>query len=258
MIPRLTEAAPSTEHIAGLAGLIKQYGMEVIIVAVFIILFIFLFRYIIDSNKKMYERITEMQDNMLKMMKEYIKETSDTIQNKTENVLEIFIKLDMAMKDVMTSTKLKLDCDRLAVYAFHNGTHASHGFPFFKVTCISEQIKRASILKPTLKDQVAIPLAMFDKSLYDVYTHGHLIIKDTEADKDKYPTLTALFRNNHAKAAIMVAIYNSKNEILGIAMAEYANEIEDDDMANCIKEELIQVAINLAPIMEYSNYQEKV
>ena len=126
-----------TKHIAGLAGMIKQYGMEVVIVAVFILLFIMLFKFILDNNNKMYKRITDMQDNMIQILKDYIKETSDnTRQNKSENVLEIFIKLDTSMKDILTSTKLKLDCDRLAVYAFHNGTHASHGFPFFKITCI--------------------------------------------------------------------------------------------------------------------------
>jgi len=252
------EQTSDVQYVAGLAGLIKQYGMEVIIVAVFIMLFVLLFRSIISNNNKMYDRITVMQDEMTKTLKELIKEAADKQQNKTENVLEIFIKLDSAMKDILTHSKLKLDCERLSVYAFHNGTRASHGFPFFKVSCISEQIKVASKTKPVLKEQVAIPLAVFDKSLYQLYDHGYLIIKDTAEIKEEFPSLFSMLKNNAIKSMIMVAIYNSKNEILGVTMSEYADELNDDDMVDFIREELVDVAIKLAPIMEYSNYQDKV
>lgn len=246
------------QHVAGLAGLIKQYGMEVIIVAVFIMLFVLLFRSIISNNNKMYDRITVMQDEMTKTLKELIKEAADKQQNKTENVLEIFIKLDSAMKDILTHSKLRLDCERLSVYAFHNGTRASHGFPFFKVSCISEQIKVASKTKPVLKEQAAIPLAVFDNSLYQLYDHGYLIIKDTAEIKEEFPALFSMLKNNMIKSMVMVAIYNSKNEILGVTMAEYADALGDDDMVDFIRNELVEVAIKLAPIMEYSNYQDKV
>ncbi|MBR2212989.1 MAG: hypothetical protein IJ889_00975 [Eubacterium sp.] len=253
----LLNQTSDVQHVAGLAGLIKQYGMEVIIVAVFIMLFVLLFRSIISNNNKMYDRITVMQDEMTKTLKELIKEAADK-QQKTENVLEIFIKLDSAMKDILTHSKLRLDCERLSVYAFHNGTRASHGFPFFKVSCISEQIKVASKTKPVLKEQVAIPLAVFDNSLYQLYDHGYLIIKDIAEIREEFPALFSMLKNNTIKSMVMVAIYNSKNEILGVAMAEYANELVDDNMVDFIRNELVEVAIKLAPIMEYSNYQDKV
>jgi len=250
------EQTSDVEKVAGLAGLIKQYGMDVVIVAVFILLFVFLFRSTISNNNKMYDRITVMQDEMTKTLKELIKEATEKQEHKTENVLEIFIKLDSAMKDILTHSKIKLDCERLSVYAFHNGTRASHGFPFFKVSCISEQVKIASKTKPVLKEQIAIPLAVFDDSLYELYDHGYLIIDDIIKIKDDFPALYGMLRNNAIKSAIFVAIYNSKNEILGVAMAEYANELEDDSMIEVIRNELVDVAIKLAPIMEYSNYQE--
>ena len=243
----LLNQTSDVQHVAGLAGLIKQYGMEVIIVAVFIMLFVLLFRSIISNNNKMYDRITVMQDEMTKTLKELIKEAADK-QQKTENVLEIFIKLDSAMKDILTHSKLRLDCERLSVYAFHNGTRASHGFPFFKV----------SKTKPVLKEQVAIPLAVFDNSLYQLYDHGYLIIKDIAEIREEFPALFSMLKNNTIKSMVMVAIYNSKNEILGVAMAEYANELVDDNMVDFIRNELVEVAIKLAPIMEYSNYQDKV
>lgn len=258
MINYLLEAtAPTTEEVSGIVKLVKEYGMEVCIVAVFILLFIFLLKFVIDSNNKMYDNLAKLQEDTLQMLKNELKGIQTTVDiPKPQNVLEIFVQLDSSIKDIIRDVKTKFDCDRIAVYAFHNGTHASHGFPFFKITCISEQVKRGSGVMPSMKDQIALPLSIFDDSLYDIYKIGHVEVADIETVKDTYPVIYNMAKYDNIKSGSGVAIFSNDNDILGIILVEY-KAIKTPEELEKIKEELIEVSSNLAPIMDYSNYQNK-
>lgn len=252
----LNQISNTTEEVSGLAKVIKEYGMEVCIVAVFITLFIFVIKFIIDYTNKTSDRLAKLQEEIVNMLKEEIKELQPEPQPKNVNVLEIFVQLDSAIKDIIRDVKIDFDCDRISVYAFHNGTHSSHGFPFFKMTCISEQVKRGSGVMPSLKDQIALPLSMFDNCLYDIYKIGHVEVSDIEDIKETYPVIYNMANKNNIKSGCGVSIFNPDNDILGIILVEYKNKITKKDLED-IKIKLIDVAKHLSPIMDYSNYQNK-
>lgn len=245
----------TTEEVSGIAKIIKEYGMEVCIIAVFVILFVFLIKYIIDSTNKTNDRLAKLQEDIVTMLKEEIKEIQPE-QPKKVNVLEIFVELDSAIKDILRDVKIEFDCDRISVYAFHNGTHSSHGFPFFKITCISEQVKRGSGVMPVLKDQIALPLSMFDNSLYDIYKIGHVEVSDTEEIKDTYPIIYNMAIKNSIKSGSAVAIFSPDNDILGVILVEYKTKKTKKELED-IKNKQIDVAKRLSPIMDYSNYQNR-
>ena len=62
--------------------------------------------------------------------------------------------------------------------------------------------------------------------------------------------------HNNIKSGSGVAIFNNDNDILGIILVEYKVAKTDEELEK-IKTDLIDVAISLAPIMDYSNYQDK-
>ena len=255
----LLETTPaSVEEVSTIAKLIKEYGMEVCIVAVFILLFVFMLKFVVDTNNKTYDRLSKFQEDIMQMLKDELKDMQQEEHKpeKPQNILEIFVQLDSSIKDVLRDIKMELDCDRISVYAFHNGTHSSHGFPFFKITCISEQVKRGSGVMPVLKEQIALPLSLFDNCLYDIYKTGHVEVSDIENIKETYPVIYNMASHNNIKSGSGVAIFNNDNDILGIILVEYKVAKTDEELEK-IKTDLIDVSISLAPIMDYSNYQDK-
>lgn len=248
----------SVNEVSTFAKIIKEYGMEVVIVAVFIGLFILMMKYLIKVNDQNTERLNKLQEEMLQMMKNELAEMKTVAQphqEKSQNILEIFVQLDSSIRDIITEIRATLDCDRISVYAFHNGTHASHGFPFFKISCITEQVKRASGVMAVMKDQIAIPLSMFDDFFYDLYKLGHVEVEDIDKIKDKYPMVYSLLAKNNIHSASTVAIFNSNNDILGIILVEY-KDIKSEYELDVVKGELIKISSNLAPILDYSKYQK--
>lgn len=248
----------SINEVSTFAKIIKEYGMDVVIIAVFLILFIIIMKYVMNINTQTTERLNKLQEEMLKMMRDEMTEMKTVVntKEKSQNILEIFVQLDSSIKDILTDIKVTLDCDRISVYAFHNGTHASHGFPFFKISCITEQVKRGSGVMPVLKDQIAIPLSMFDNYFYDLYKSGHVEVGDIEHIKEIYPMVFSLLLKNNVHSGSCVAIFNNNNDILGFILAEY-KETKTDYELEVIKKELIDISSSLAPIMDYSKYQQE-
>ena len=149
------------QEIGLLSKYIQEYGPLIVILAIFLCIVFAIVMYLINTNKKSIQSNTEIATTVAKMLEEELKKNSKSSDQKhysERNIVNIFMELNKTLKTECEHTMKKSNSDRSAIYVFHNGTHASHGLPFFKLTCISETISKNSNANIKIGDHSSVPL----------------------------------------------------------------------------------------------------
>ena len=245
----------NTDEIEKYADMIKNYGPATVIIAVFIFVFLSILLVIVKNTLSVNKQIMKQQEELLeKMMEE--KDNKDKVQIpvKEKNIIEVFVKIDDSIKNILRKISDNIDADRLSVYVFHNGVYSSHGLPFFKASCISEITKGCEIAKK-VNVHNNLPLSIFDDIIKALYKDGKLSMPTMKFIKNKYPAVYNMMIEAHTKSASIVAIYDNDGNILGGIVAEFVEEKEESELES-ITEVLSKEAPYLSPILEFSDYRD--
>ena len=245
----ITTTTDPVNEIEAYASFIDSYGVAAVILGFFIFVFLIVLSAIVYSNKKSTNQLLKQQQMLLDQL---IKQKdSNGHVKKEKNIVKTFLKIDEGIHDILKAISDHLTADRVSVYVFHNGSYSSHGLPFFKVSCISEVIKKGSGVTLKSKAHTCLPLNMFNTSIQRLSDDGQLIIKNIEESESEYPVLFNMLKVAKIQSAVGVAIYDNDNNILGVLIAEFRR----DNSENIEKatEELIAKTEYLSPILEYSN-----
>lgn len=245
------------DDIGKLAGFIQQYGPLIVILAVFLLLFLTIFAYTINANKKAIESDREMNKQLVtSILNDYFAKTAKVVEgNKNydeKNIVNIFVKLNKALKNVCESTCRKTNSDRTAIYVFHNGSQASHGLPFFKLTCISEWVSKNSNSNIKMAEHTALPLNLFDNIIQGLYENSEYRII---LDKSKDPGDMLFLKNTKIKDCFFIPIYDDDNNMMGFIFNGY-NTVRDNIDIEKEKESLAELASTAKPVIEFSKCQD--
>lgn len=247
------------DQIQKISKIINDYGPATVILAIFIIIFLLILSIVIKNMISINKQMMKQQENLMQNLIDHQKENEENIKQsnipvKEKNIVEVFIKIDDSIKDILKSICKKIDADRLSVYVFHNGSYTSHGLPFFKTSCISEIIGKNCGITKKADIHNNMPLVIFASSIKQLYKDGSLIVQNIKDIKNKHNVIYSMLDEVQIKSASGVAIYDKDNNILGVIIAEYVDE-QNEDSIQLITKTLIDESSYLSPILEFSDYQ---
>lgn len=142
----------------------------------------------------------------------------------------------------------KYKADRVSILEFHNTSQNLVGVPFAKYSCNFEWINKGSISLQA-KCQ-SLPFSMISCIVKDIFESGgcYKQYKDINVFNDKSSGLFTVLKEVHCKSLIYNAIYDDKNNIIGLLALEYHNQFDENiDMDDLrIDAENITVLLNLS------------
>ena len=291
---KITDAVDAVDK---LSGTINEYGLAVVIMAVFFIIFLLLVFLILRSNSKMMTHFLKHQNrndnfeeellskfvdtaleaklgggvtdkivNEVKQAVAPIQQSMDSI-NSTQleedaihkDLVGAYIDVNMAFKDASRSTLANLNCARVAIYVFHNGNKSMHGLPFFKMSCIHEWTNMGS---NTLrgKSHIEMPLHLFADFIEDLWKNGVYKSENVAKSIENDISLNEFVAYSKTKALYIDAIKDDNNVIAGFVVAEFENEdtFETDECRDReVKQALDKMVMKVGPILTYHHISNK-
>lgn len=266
------DTTASMDQITSLAELIHKIGPVAVILAVFLILFLVivmtLLKGFMNNQKKLQEQNEQLTQIMITTFENQkkLRDEEDTApipkKNYDErNMVGIFVELNRTFKMDCKQYAQALACDRIAIYVFHNGSHSSHGLPFFKTTCVSEWIKPGCGIPTHLMDSNAVPLTVFDDIIDRLYTYGQVIVRNTETNFNdilENPSNHAIkstsffLGKDGAKVAIFAGTYDSFENMCAFVMVEYLTVINPEEVQTSLAI-MRQFCTHIRPTLEFCN-----
>ena len=250
--------------------MIYKFGPVVVVLAVFLVLFLVIVLVVlkgfIDSQKKTQEANEALIKTILGNVESWKQMEANRIDKEKpkydeKNLVDIFIRLNRTFKLDCKKYTEKINCDRIGIYVFHNGTQSTHGLPFFKVSCISEFIHRGCGIGSHIKDCTGVPLVVYDDIIEILHSYGFVIVRNTYGgDIPKYPRITPQIESSsfylekdRARTAIFVGVYDSYESLFAFILAEFLEEISDDAIDNNLTV-LKEFCARIRPTLEFSDY----
>ena len=208
-------------------------------------------------NKKSADDNAELNSQLVtSILNEYFKKNSNIFTNQKKynekNIVDIFMELNKVLKTSCEHTMKKTNSDRTAIYVFHNGSHASHGLPFFKITCICETISKNSNSNIKIAEHTSIPLNVFDSIITNLYNNSEYRIISNETED---PTEIIFLKNTKIQDCFFEPIYDDDNSMMGFVFNGY-NNIDKSRDIDMEKKCLVELAEMSKPVIEYSKFQE--
>lgn len=247
------------EELGLISKYINEYGPLVVILAVFLVIVFALVMYLLNTNKKAIQSNADMAKNITAMFQEELKKNAILMEQQQEqkhyderNIVTIFTELNRTLKTACERTMRESTSDRVAIYVFHNGAHASHGLPFFKMTCISETISKSSNANMKMEDHSAIQLNMFDTIVDGLYQNSYFRIM---VDQTTDPSELIFLKNTKIKDCFFIPIYDDDNNMMGFTFNGY-NTPDNTRNIETEKEYLVDLAMMAKPVIEYSKFQQ--
>lgn len=250
---------------------LNTYGYAIVLLSIFLIIFIIFIMVILKQNsnsQKMFQEQNQIllnqiltNSNKLNQENEESKLFNTFSEEKRaydeKNIVTIFVKLNRIFKFECKKYLERIDCDRIGIYVFHNGTVTSHGLPFFKVSCICEWIKRGTAICSHLNDTNGIPLNLFDDIIDNIYTKGIVLVCNDPTNQDSAFIKSDSFYldTDDVEFAMFVPIYDKNDNILAMVLAEYRHMI-DKEFIDEYLDELKELCRSIKPVLEFSEYQD--
>lgn len=160
----------------------------------------------------------------LEALSKAAEENPDNKDDYHKDIVGAYIDINMAFKDISRSTLVSLDCDRIAIYVFHNGNQSSHGLPFFKMSCIHEWTHHG-INTFRGKSHIDLPLHLFNDFMENLYQTGYYKTEDVTKGIQDDPSLKEFISLSGTKSLYLVAINDNENSLAGFVSAEF-NHVE--------------------------------
>lgn len=262
----------TVDQVHTMAQILSDFGPVVTILAVFLILFLVIVLVVLkgfvdaqkktqEANEKLIQTILSNSESLKQME---VDRRAKEPKYDEKNLVDIFVRLNSTFKLDCKKYLEKVSCDRIGIYVFHNGTQSTHGLPFFKVSCISEFIRRGCGINSHIADCTAVPLAVFEDIIEVVHSYGFAIICNNFGDgekkvlnKPKMESSSFYLDKDRARTAIFVAVYDSYESVFAFVLAEYLEEIPDKKIDEDL-EVLREFCARIRPTLEFSDYNSSV
>lgn len=184
---------------------------------------------------KFTSRLDEIQNEVNRLQGRQSDMTNRSSMPK-ESLIQVYLRLNTALKHDCRDILERIKADRIAIYLFHNGTHAINGVPFLKTSCLCEYTRFRSAAYQLIKDHKDIPINLLGDLITDLVHKQEFIVykKDIGLVDD---IISRLLLNDKEKTCVFTSIYEPEDgEILGFITAEYDDidifdkEVEENNM----------------------------
>lgn len=268
----------TVEALSGIAKLVHDYGSEIVIISVFILLLIVFAIFMLKMVNRMLTEITDNtkksdnlnQEIINKILDDYIekknqddKETAqEEIEHKQNTLVSNSSFASMSMNDASRIVMGEVHCDRIGVYVFHNGNHTQYGFPFVRMSCINEFTMKG--MNSTIRglSHSAIPLQAFSniiKCLIDnnefiignIYDHG-LVNADEQ--------VISFISGAPIQSLFALAIKDDKGNIAGFTVVEFreAQNFSDHEFYDKVKDSLSTMNQSIRSIILNEDFRNMI
>lgn len=279
-----TSVSDVTTGITNIADILNNYGPLITIASIFIILFIlmaavmvYLFVLLYKERLKEKKEDDSLKDASNKLLVDMLTKLSDqmtnnqtTLQNKVEalsnttppksnnNLVGVYIDVNMAFKDASRMVFDVLNVDRIAIYVFHNGNKSTHGLPFFKMSCIHEW-NRNKGFNMRGKAHTDLPLHVYSDMVETLYRDSEYFISDINKEKlDDYSMREFVFYSN-SKSLFALAIKDELDNLCGFSIVEFNNptDFSDEKVYDKVKDTLEIMNGSIKYIVANNDFREK-
>lgn len=246
----------SLNEVYDLAEAINRFGPIAVILAVLLLVFLAVILHFLRSGASTNNQLMNQQQQLINHLLEQTKKDDDSAEKRDydeKNIVEIFYKLNSYLKSECRKFLTKTECDRIGIYVFHNGTVASHGLPFFKVSCICESIKRGSGISTHIADSTNLPLTIFDDIIEKLYTEGTVVVRNTV--DGAFQSESFFLDKDKAATALFSVVYDNEDNTMAFVLGEYKAELSNEEI-NQDLEINRDLCARLKPVLEFSEYQK--
>lgn len=250
----MDDATVITGEVGKLSEVIYNYGPTVVIIAAFIILFILVILYILRIQQKSNEHMLEEHKLLIQSLIEMQKSTEEEPVKKekpiNKDLMNSFMKISNVLKSHIAANVVMLDARRIGVYLFHNGTHATSGFPFFKFSCICEKMTNPHDAR--IRYHKDFPVNLIGDFVNDIYNKTTDKYYDPNHTEPLDPVFIKLLCNEEDKCLIR-GIFDTDSNLLGFILAEFRVDHFDSSSYSTKSDIMDQLAANITPILEFSD-----
>ena len=170
-----------------------------------------------------------------------------------KDLVGAFIDVNMAFKDASRTALSALNCDRIAIYVFHNGNSSIHGLPFFKMSCIHEWTSKGGG-SGTLRGKyhADLPLHQFNDFIEDLWKDGIYKADNIKTVGEKDKSILEFTAFSNTQALYMIGIRDSDEKLAGFITAEFTEADtfnSDEERDKFINDTLHEMIGKVAPII---------
>lgn len=268
----------TVEALSGVAKLVNDYGSEIVIISVFILLLIGFAIFMLKMMNKMLAQITETsnkgtsfnQEVINKILNDYIEKKN--LDDEEEQDAEIVKKQNtlvsgssiasMTMNDASRIVMGKIHCDRIGVYVFHNGNHTQYGFPFVRMSCVNEFTMKG--MPNTIRglSHSGLPLHAFSNIIKCLIDNGEYIISNiydhglVNADEQ----VINFISGSLIQSMFALAIKDDNGNIAAFTIAEFreAQNFSDHDFYDKVKDALTVMNQSIRSIVINEEFRKTI
>ena len=240
------------------ASMIDKYGIGVVVAAAFIMIALAALFVLMRSYLKVQKQVQDQQNEMFKAILEGLKTQSKQEQPREEthkDLIDTFTKINTPIRQVLESVAENTGADRTSVYVFHNGTNSTHGLPFVKVTCLTEVMRKGTLITRKVNTHNGLSVSMFDKSVPYLSKNEYAIVSSLDSIADDYPVIKNMLDTAGAKSAVFLGMYDTDQNMLGLMITEF-EDVKTEDELNITLVDMRDGAKSITPILDYSDYQK--
>ena len=250
------------ESVSKTANLINDVGPTAVILAVFILLFMGIMFYFMKMQQNITKQEMEQQrailthilDENKKLMAEKEKESVKVKHESSGQLLKEYSKINNMLKHNCMHFLKETSANRIAIYIFHNGMYGITGIPFFKFSCIAEQVTKYQYAK--IKEHHDIPINLMG-DMVDILLESREYYKYSDkCNVDEIDPIIHRLLNDDVDDFIIHSILDSNKNIIGLILAEFDKNDDSEVAFFRNRETIISMVRAVSPILEISNYNK--
>lgn len=244
------------------ASMIDRYGIGVVVAAAFIMIALAALFVLMRSYLKVQKQVQDQQNEMFKTILETLKQsTSNKTQDQSQpnnthkDLIDTFTKINTPIRQVLEDVANNTGADRTSVYVFHNGINSTHGLPFVKVTCLTEVMRKGTLITRKTNIHNGLSVSMFDKSVPFLSKNEYVTVPSLDSIAEDYPVVNSMLETAGAKSAVFLGMYDADQNMLGFMITEFEEEKTSDELDITLVD-MRDGAKSITPILDYSDYQK--
>lgn len=259
----------NTAAVEQMAEIMNHYGIFTVILAGFLLIVLVLISYLVFNDRRRSKAMMDMLNHQTAELEkrdmrdqEFIErlafdQTEKEKEEQTEkNLVPIFIRLNLVLKEECRILQEQLNCNRVGIYVYHNGSKSLSGVPFFKTTCISEWLTKKLLVRTKLHEHTDVPLGMFYNLVTGLFVDEYFVIKNRDDIKETEPVSYDRLCQLGSRASVLISIKSKDDVVIGGIAIEFNDNLDEENRIN----EIIKAGKNLASkislLLDYSLYSK--